>query len=107
LGVHRVGVAGGRDEGVLVERSFDDLGLQALERLHLQVIPGAGRKTHTGRRDDLELRHPILLSRWKLPPATSPALAGSAHYADVGRRGKPADFGPIALERGSATTQAG
>src|SRR4029077_12459515 len=71
LGVHRVGIAGGRDEGVLVERSFDDLGLQALERLHLEVIAGAGREARAGRRDDLELRHTILLLSIKTLPGSA------------------------------------
>src|ERR1043166_1840507 len=76
LGVHRVGIASDRDEGVLVERSFDDLGLQALERLHLEVIAGAGRETRAGRRDDLELRHTILLVSIKTLPDSPGNVTG-------------------------------
>jgi hypothetical protein len=67
LGVDGVRIARGFDEGGLLGRRLDDLGLDAGklgQRLHLVVIAAAGRgEAGALRRDDPELGHVLLPPR--------------------------------------------
>ena len=61
LGVDGVGVPGGGDEALLGGGAFDDLGIEALERLHLVgVTASSGGEGRAGGGDNAEFGHFVL-----------------------------------------------
>ena len=63
LRIDGIGILGELDEPVLVGRAFDDLGVDAFQRLHLQVVAAAGDgEAGPGGRRDLELGHSVSFS---------------------------------------------
>ncbi len=62
LGVDGVGIPGRGDEALLRRGTFDDLGVEALEGLHLVGIAAAGRREgRRSRRDDAKFWHECFL----------------------------------------------
>jgi hypothetical protein len=61
LAVDGVGVPGGGDEALLGGWAFDDLGIEALERLHLVgVTASSGAEGRAGGGDNAEFGHFVL-----------------------------------------------
>jgi hypothetical protein len=61
LGVDGVGIPGGGDEALLGGGAFDDLGIEALERLHLVGVAAAGGgEGRAGGGDNAEFGHFVL-----------------------------------------------